>query len=579
MFIQFLKKRLSYIFLVIFLLVLTFNIYIAIQNGRIAQDDQKWIDRTYSILNETKSTLLIAKDLQIISRGFVITGDSSFLARLDQKQQDIYQHFQELTLLTKENPVQQTRMSLLRSLIDERIDIIQQNNDLKRTKGFEAVSRFISSGISRKNMESIERLIALIEAEENKTLNIRKQSNAASIHELEKVLYFLSVFALMVGVIEFILILKTDKLQQKVTEQALEIESKARRFEKLLENSFEGIVLLDENLNYIYKSSFAERVTGYSIDERDAATGIQQIHPEDKPVFENTLLEIRSQPGRTREIHYRILHKNGHYVWIQSFITNRLNQKDVEAIVFNFRDVTLKMEMEKQKDIFLNMVSHELKTPVTSLKVITHVLTGQLERNKDFENIRYLQKMADQTNRLIRLINDLMDLNKIGDTAFTFRHEVFNLAQTLAEATEEIQLLTTTHRIHFKAGDNAEDTTVLGDQERITQVLVNLLTNAIKYSPGEEEIIVSVAIQGNEVICTVEDFGIGIEDEDHSKVFERFFRSQKSVATLFPGLGIGLYISAEFIRAHQGRIWIESKADKGTTFCFSLPLYKEQIGV
>ncbi len=573
MFTRLFQKYLSYFFLFIFLLLLVLDVYIARQNEIKEKDAQKFIDHTYQVLNEGDSILLLTRDVQNNGRGFVITGDSSYITAFNNEKETLYGHVHKLIALSGNSPSQLLRIQSLQTLIAERLYITQQNINLRIRKGAIPAAEFIAKGAGKKNMEYITQTIAAIETEENRLLIIRKERIEASIKALENVFYLLSALALITGVMQFLLIIKNRRLQWKVLEQATEIENKARRFEKLLENSFEGIVLLDEHLKYIYKSRYAEELTGFAIAERDAASGIEQIHPDDKSSFSEVLRDVRLHPGKSREVYYRIMHKNGHYIWLQNFVTNRLNEQDVEAIVFNFRDVTLKMEMDQQKDVFLNMVSHELKTPVTTLKILTAMLQAELETTNDRANLAHLQKMTGQTNRLITLINDLMVLNKMGNTQFFYKHSFFDFIQLVTSATDDVQRITASHRIHLFIKNDAPALVILGDEERIRQVLINLLTNAVKYSPNANEIIVSVTAQNEELACAIEDFGIGIDAEDNTKVFERFFRSQKSINKRFPGLGIGLYISSEFIKAHRGRIWVENKKGNGTIFRFSLPLH------
>ena len=148
--------------------------------------------------------------------------------------------------------------------------------------------------------------------------------------------------------------------------------------------------------------------------------------------------------------------------------------------------------------------------------------------------------------------------------------EVFHFDETVQEVIEEMQPLTTKHTIIHKK--NA-DVKVLGDKYRVSQVLRNLLSNAIKYSPESDKIIVKTSFDKNEVVVSVQDFGIGIPKDKQSKLFERFYRVSDKKRASFPGLGLGLYISNEIIKRQDGRMWFESKEGKGSTFYFCLPIH------
>ena len=182
-----------------------------------------------------------------------------------------------------------------------------------------------------------------------------------------------------------------------------------------------------------------------------------------------------------------------------------------------------------------------------------------------------LRKMDGQINKLTVLINDLLDATKIEGGKLQFNEEIFFIDDVVDEVIEEVQRTASTHIITREKQPGAR---VKGDRYRIGQVLTNLLTNAIKYSPGADKVIVSTCAGHDKVICSVEDFGIGIPENQQQKVFERFFRVLGDKLQTFPGVGLGLYISAEIIRRQGGRIWLESRPGKGTTFSFNLPIYK-----
>lgn len=220
------------------------------------------------------------------------------------------------------------------------------------------------------------------------------------------------------------------------------------------------------------------------------------------------------------------------------------------------------------RDDFIAAASHELKTPVTSLKIYTEILQRQAEQHMDNPNGRYLGKMNAQIDRLTRLIGELLDVSKIEAGTLELRREAVDLGRLVEEAVEAIQATTSKHRIEVVG---CVERPIVGDRERLGQVLTNLLTNAVKFSPQANRVIVRLAEEGDAAVLEVEDFGIGIADEHLSQVFDRFYRVNSADEKTFPGLGLGLYIASEIVRRHGGALQATSQAGRGSRFRCVIP--------
>ncbi|WP_256014330.1 ATP-binding protein [Desertivirga xinjiangensis] len=228
-------------------------------------------------------------------------------------------------------------------------------------------------------------------------------------------------------------------------------------------------------------------------------------------------------------------------------------------------EISRRIKAEQKKDEFISMASHELKTPLTSIKAYNQLLEKKMQEHP--EAITFLRKASVHILQLERLISDLLDVSKINAGKLTYNIGRFNLGELLEESVESVQHLSCTHKITI---EETVDTLLTGDRLRIEQVLTNMLTNAIKYSPNANRVIVKAREEQDHVVVSVQDFGIGIARQDLKKIFGRFYRIGSS-SMKYSGLGLGLFIASEILKKHQGVFWIESEVDKGSTFYFKLP--------
>jgi PAS domain S-box-containing protein len=220
------------------------------------------------------------------------------------------------------------------------------------------------------------------------------------------------------------------------------------------------------------------------------------------------------------------------------------------------------------RDDFIAAASHELRTPVTSLKVYTEVMLKQATKRRDETAMRSLQVMNNQIDRLSTLIVDLLDVAKIESGTLELRQEAFDLRRLVDEIVDGMQATLTTHRLEVRGAATLD---VFGDRDRIGQVLTNLLSNAVKYSPQADRVLVRLAGDMDHVTLEVEDFGIGIAREHMPHLFDRFYRVSAPDEKTFPGLGMGLYIVQEIVYRHGGDLQVESTAGRGSCFRVRLP--------
>ncbi|WP_214071744.1 PAS domain S-box protein [Mucilaginibacter sp. dw_454] len=223
--------------------------------------------------------------------------------------------------------------------------------------------------------------------------------------------------------------------------------------------------------------------------------------------------------------------------------------------------------LNAKKDEFIGLASHELKTPLTGINGYLQIIERSMpadDRNKNF-----IKKALAQVGKLTSLISDLLDVSKIQTGKLPLSYAKFDLSTILTEVSDMMQQSHITHQIELHY--NKKSIHINADQQRIEQVLINLITNAIKYSPGAGKVIINAELIGEKVKVSVRDFGIGIDKDQHDRIFSRFYRVE-NLAAHMSGLGIGLYISHEIIERHKGKMWVDSELGKGSTFTFELPV-------
>lgn len=236
-------------------------------------------------------------------------------------------------------------------------------------------------------------------------------------------------------------------------------------------------------------------------------------------------------------------------------------------LLLAIEDVTARKELERQKDILLGMASHELKTPLTSAKLMLQMLYRDLTKTEDEQSAAQLKKVDEHLNRLTRLIDGFLDVAAIETGNFSLRLEAFAVDDLIREVCEEHQRTTPVQQITFVQEAHAE---VSGDRVRTGEVLSNLLTNAIKYAPSEQPIEVKAVDNGNWVTVSIRDHGKGIPPNQQASIFERYYRASATRQKRQPGTGLGLYLAAEVVKRQGGRIWVESVLEEGSTFSFTI---------
>ncbi|MEP6674882.1 MAG: PAS domain-containing sensor histidine kinase [Ferruginibacter sp.] len=361
-----------------------------------------------------------------------------------------------------------------------------------------------------------------------------------------------------------------NELENKVNQRTNELLQSRENF-KFLADNIPVIVWTatpDGGINYFNKKWY--QYSGLSQAQSEGWGWESIVHPDD---LEPTLISWNNslKKGERFGIEYRLRNtSDGLYRWHFGHALPFKNKAGATIAWFGIcTDIDHQKKTIEEKDEFISMASHELKTPVTTLKGFTQLLLMNFKKENNQPVVGILTTMDNQITKLTRLITDLLDATKLNAGQMQYDNVTFDFNELLQETIYEMQLATQHHEIESKLSAVA---LVKGDRNRIGQVVSNLISNAIKYSGKSKKILVSTIKENGRVICCVQDFGIGIPKEKQEKLFTRFFRVSDDSTNTFPGMGLGLYISIGIIKKHHGNIWVNSEVDHGSTFCFSLPL-------
>ncbi|ANH60259.1 PAS domain S-box protein [Dokdonia donghaensis] len=361
-----------------------------------------------------------------------------------------------------------------------------------------------------------------------------------------------------------------QKEKEALLEKSLEsLRESENRFKLLANNAPAFIRMSDMEGNVTFANKLFAEFLGVTNEYLRGKTLFKYVHPKDRERCEAVYREA-SKNKEQYKLEFRAKNKDGLYRWMSDIAVPRFDGND------NFEGYThagliiheLKVQ-EKQKDLFIGMVSHELKTPVTSIKGYVQLLKMKYGKSKDPFLVKTLNTVNSQILVLTALITDLLDLSKMKSGGLRLNVSKINFDEFLSDIIAQQEMINSDHTFNCS---NDYHGTIEADKDRLAQVLINFLSNAVKYAPGSKNIDITAVTKNNKLVVSVRDYGIGINTSNQDKVFKRFFREEGTDEKTFPGFGIGLYIAADIIKKHHGKIGVSSVKGQGATFYFKLPL-------
>lgn len=391
----------------------------------------------------------------------------------------------------------------------------------------------------------------------------------------------------------------------KVKEQTKEIRGQKRRLEKdheiivrmldqvkkekdqviqerdkinaVLHGIGDGVFFIDEKGKVMMFNGAAMSMSGYHSTEvlgKKYHKLLKFKYPEDEKVY-NKFIEETIKGGKTRELSHHVLleKKDGKYIPVNALATLLHDEDDkLMGCIVVLRDMTKEERVEKMKTEFVSLASHQLRTPLSAVRwFLEMIISGDAGKLND-EQDRILGKIAASNDRMIKLVNGLLNISRIEAGRMAVEPELTDVIRLVKSVMVELEPLIKAHnhKLKFVKGANVPKLNI--DPKLINQVVMNFLSNAIKYTPGGGKIEVLVKKDGKYVKIAVKDNGMGVPADQHDNMFKKFFRAHNVAGTNINGTGLGLYVTKSIVKASGGHVGFESKEGKGSTFWFALPL-------
>lgn len=378
---------------------------------------------------------------------------------------------------------------------------------------------------------------------------------------------------------------RQQELERLLSERTKDLEIEKENYRGIVEDQTELICRFGSFYQLTFVNEAFCRYFNKQFSELTNSSFLTLIPEEEQSEIEAQIAALNSdRQSSTIEIPIQLPEET---LWVQWTIRILLdsNKQLIEYQAVG-RDITERIEMEKElieakeiaeeanqaKSDFIADISHEIRTPMHAILGYTKIGINKVEKLTTELMKRYLTEIQTSGNRLVNLINDLLDLSKLqtGKAVYTF--ELNSLSKTVQDVIEEFRGLAEEKEITLEFNSSSLADSLMMDKEKIRQVVTNLLSNAIKFSEAKSRIEISLSTQGQMFLVSVKDAGLGIPEDELESIFEKFTQSSKTSATEIRGTGLGLSISKQIVSDHQGRIWAENNKNGGSTFLFELPV-------
>ncbi|MBI1749112.1 MAG: CHASE3 domain-containing protein [Acidobacteria bacterium] len=543
----------------------------------------RWLLHTHGVLARIDSGLITLLDIQTGTRGFVLTGDPRYLEPYEHALPEVPTELDRLRQLTADNPRQQKRLDHLELLVPQFIAEMKVGLEIRRRKGFDAAVAQVASGRGKKLMDEIRAVFAEMEEEERQLLKVRTGAAGAGA----RLAILVSSVSSLLAVLLFVFCFHLVQRQIHRTQQA-EIEARdARAYaESIVDTVREPLLVLRGDLRVVSANrsfyEFFQATESETLGRHLCDLGAGQWNlPQLRASLENILpqnghfhdFEVEHEfprlGRRTLLLNARKLyHQGNHTQLILLALADITERKRAEGAILRAKE-----EAERSnrfKDQFLSTMSHELRTPLNAVMGFSELLGDENYGPLNDRQRRYLGHVRNGGQHLLKLINDILDLSRMEAGRLELAPENISVEAVFSEALETIQPLAA-RRSHTLLQRTEPGLALRADATRFRQILLNLLGNAVKFTPDGGSIELTARPEGGAVRVEVRDTGPGIPLEEQQRIFEAFYRLRSAGQASEEGTGLGLAITSRLVELHGSRLEVQSEPGKGSGFFFRLP--------
>ncbi|MDO7841310.1 ATP-binding protein [Sphingomonas immobilis] len=519
---------------------------------------------------EASSLITRIADAESSQRGYIITGEEKFLAGYAPARADVFATFGQLGGEVADVPDEAQLLGQMRDKTLKKFTEMDRIIEVRQDRGLDAAAAAMRSGSGFQLMDEIRGLSAQIVEKADADRDARAESYRNRVGEDQFGTWMGIAGGGILLLIAALMLWRQSNARYRARLAAYSI---AERNRAILDSTIDAIAILNPSGTIETINAAAQKMLGYRPEELERRYVSTLIKLEDRPVTFHERIGLRNGALVDPYLSDRtVLHRDGHEIPVDIAL-GVMRLPDGDHIVASVRDISERKRVERAKDDLMSTVSHELRTPLTSVVGALGLLRNGAAGELPGAAARLIEIAENNSRRLIRLINDMLDIDRIQSGALHLAREPIDLREVLEKACEGSHGLAGAAGVRIDCAPPEAPVIVAGDADRLLQVVTNLASNAIRVSPPDGVVTIGLDTlsTNGRVIVTVDDDGPGVPAEFRRRIFGRFERASDDQSQ---GTGLGLAISREIVKRHDGTIWFEDRPGGGSRFAFVLDLVR-----